>query len=89
MDLAKRMMPGLLYGERHGYGAPFTGSGSEAAASRLTREDLVRFHAQWSAPNNAMLVVVSDINLGEIMPDLEAAFGGWKPGAPAVKNIRP
>ena len=88
LDLAKRVMPGILYGDRQGYGSPFTGSGTETAVSRFTREDLVRFHAQWSVPNNATLVIVGDTSLSAMMPELEAAFGSWKPETPPVKNIR-
>jgi zinc protease len=88
MDLARRVGPRIVYGERQGYGSPFTGSGTEAALSRLTREDLVRFHAKWSVPGNAILIVVGDTTLDAIMPEVEAAFGSWKLATRPVKNIR-
>ena len=51
-------LPRLLYGEGHAYAIPFTGSGTEASVSRLTRDDVARWHATWFKPNNATLVVV-------------------------------
>ena len=57
IPMALRVFPGLLYGPRHAYGNPLTGSGTEASVSKLTREDLVKFHATWFKPNDATLIV--------------------------------
>lgn len=48
---------------------------------RMTQADLVRFHDQNYVPNNAMLAIVGDVKLKEILPKLESAFGDWKQGA--------
>jgi len=45
---------------------------------RATPADLARFHATYYRPNNAMLLIVGDTSLKEIMPKLEKAFGGWQ-----------
>ena len=87
VQIALRVFPRLLYGPEHAYGAPLTGSGFESTISKLTREDLVKFHQTWFKPNNATLVVVGDTTLAEIGPKLEALFAGWKPGAAPTKNI--
>jgi zinc protease len=58
-----RVFPGLLYGPQHAYGNPLTGSGTEASVSKLTREDLVKFHDTWFKPNHATLIVVGDTTL--------------------------
>jgi zinc protease len=85
--MALRVLPGLLYGKGHPYSRPFTGSGTEAAVSKLTREDLVKFHDTWFKPNNATLLVVGDTTLAEIKPRLEKLFAGWKPGDVPRKNV--
>lgn len=47
---------------------------------QTTTEDLARFHSTYYRPNNAMLAIVGDVKLGEILPKLERAFGDWKAG---------
>ena len=54
--LASRILPPLLYGEGHPYAIPFTGSGTEASVSSLTRDQLVRFHQTWFKPGSATSV---------------------------------
>ena len=73
-----RILPVLIYGDKHPYGQPLTGSGTEASVNAIQREDLVKFHDEWFRPNNATLVIVGDTTLEEIVPKLEAAFAGWK-----------
>ena len=85
--MALRVLPGLLYGREHAYGRGFSGSGTEASVSKLTREDLVKFYEAWVRPNNATLVVVGDTTLAEIKPKLTALFQGWKAGAAPKKSI--
>lgn len=78
--MALRVLPPLLYGPGHPYALPLTGTGTEEAVSRMTRADLVGYHATWFRPNNATLLVVGDTTLAELKPALEHAFGAWKPG---------
>jgi zinc protease len=85
--MALRVFPGLLYGPGHAYGNPLTGSGKVASVQKLTRADLVKFHAVWFRPNNATLVVVGDTTLAELTPKLEKLFAGWKRGEIPVKNV--
>ncbi|MDQ7062890.1 MAG: pitrilysin family protein [candidate division KSB1 bacterium] len=87
VQMALRVFPKLLYGENHAYGNPFTGSGTEASVSKLTRDDLKKFHRTWFKPNNATLVVVGDITLKELKGKLETYFKNWKPGDVPKKNI--
>ncbi len=87
IQLALRIFPSLLYGEGHAYGAPFTGSGTEAAVAKLTREDLAKFHQTWFRPNNATLIVVGDTTLAEVKAKLETKFASWKAGDVPKKNI--
>jgi zinc protease len=78
--MALRVVPTLLYSKGHPYAVPFTGTGTEAGVSKMTRQDLVRFHQTWFKPNNATLLVVGDTTLAEIKPKLESLFASWKPG---------
>jgi predicted Zn-dependent peptidase len=48
------------------------------AIKRTTSADLAKFHATYYRPNNAMLAIVGDVTLKEIMPKLEKAFGDWQ-----------
>jgi zinc protease len=81
------VLPPFLYGPAHAYGVPFTGSGTTLSVSKMTRNDIVRFHEQWFKPNHATLIIVGDTTLAEIQPKLEALFAAWKPGAVPEKNI--
>jgi len=88
VQMALRVLPGLLYGPGHAYGNPLTGSGTTESVEKMTREDLVKFHDRWFKPNHATLVVTGDTTLAEVTPKLEKLFAGWKPGTVPEKNIK-
>ena len=79
-SMALRVVPTLIYGQGHPYAVPFTGTGTEASVSKMTREDLAKFHDTWFKPNNATLLVVGDTTLGEITPKLEKLLASWQAG---------
>ena len=92
--VAMRVLPALMFGAGHPYGNPLSGTGTEAAISALTRDDLVGFHQRMMQPKGATLIVVGDTTLKELVPVLESSFGDWKvaaaggaPAIPAVANI--
>lgn len=85
--MAYRVMPALLYGENHPYGNPFTGSGTTASVSKMTRADLVKFHDTWFRPNNSTMIVVGDTTMDQIKPRLEKLFAGWKSGEVPKKHV--
>jgi zinc protease len=87
INMALRVFPRLLYGPDHAYGIPFTGSGTEASVASLTLDDLRAFHRTWFAPDNATLVVAGDITLGELVPKLEDALGGWSGSDAPDKSV--
>ncbi|WLA08219.1 insulinase family protein [Xanthomonas translucens] len=80
-DLALRILPPLLYGPQHPYGVPLTGSGTEAAIKSLSASDLAAFQNTWLRPDNLRILVAGDTTLGQIIPQLDAAFGDWQPPA--------
>ncbi|HEX8267690.1 MAG TPA: pitrilysin family protein [Pyrinomonadaceae bacterium] len=71
----------ILYGNNHPYGRQL--SGTENTIKALTRADLVSFYEANYRPNNAVLIVVGDVESKTLMPKLEKAFADWKPGTVA------
>jgi len=59
----------------------------EEAIKKITSADLANFHAANYVPNNAMLTIVGDVTLKDMMPKLERAFGDWKAGTPVSTTI--
>ncbi len=86
-SMAMRVLPTLLYGKGHPYDGAFAGTGTESSVSKMTREDLVKFHDTWFKPNNATLLIVGDTTLTEIKPKLESLFSTWKPGDVSPRTI--
>jgi zinc protease len=81
--IAARILPPLLYGPNHPYGASFTGTGTEASIHAIRADDLAAYRNNWLRPDNATILVVGDTTLQEIVPRLDAAFGDWaKPATP-------
>ena len=87
VGLAIRILPGLIYGQNHAYGHPLTGSGYEAMVSQLKREDLVKYHQTWFKPNHATLIIVGDVTMKEVKPEVEKVFKNWIAGDVPKKNI--
>lgn len=57
----------------HPYRLPVIGWAHEIAA--LTHEDALDFYEAWYAPNNAILVVVGDVTMDEVLPMAERTYG--------------
>ena len=87
VGIALRVLPALMYGDEHAYSMPLTGSGTEDAVGRITREALVEHHRTWFKPDNAVMIVVGDTTMAEIRPKLEKAFARWRRGSVPQKNI--
>ncbi|MDQ3043392.1 MAG: insulinase family protein, partial [Acidobacteriota bacterium] len=75
----------VLYGAEHPYGRQL--SGSETTIKSLSRNDLVSFYEASYRPNNAVLIVVGDVDGKTLMPKLEKAFSAWKPGNVAMGEL--
>ncbi len=76
--IALRTLPPLLYGTKHAYGIPFTGSGTEASIKSLTIEDLRRFHRDFIRPDNVKILIAGDTTLPAITAQLDKVFGDWQ-----------
>jgi predicted Zn-dependent peptidase len=68
-----------------------------ASIKRMSSEDLARFHATYYRPNNAIIAVVGDVTMKELLPKIQRAFGDWQkadipatniPAIPAQANAR-
>ena len=87
LQMALRALPPILFGPKHAYGQPLTGSGTEESVLKITRDDLAAFHKVWFKPNNATLIVVGDTTLDEIKPKLEQFFSPWMKADVPKKNV--
>ena len=52
--------------------------GDAASVRAVTREEILRFHADRYVPGSAAIVVAGDATAGNLLPLLERTFGGWK-----------
>ena len=53
----------------------------------MTRDDLSRFRESTYISNNAVLMVVGDVERDAIIARIEHLFGGWRPGSPPDLNF--
>jgi predicted Zn-dependent peptidase len=75
----------ILYGEEHPYGKP--AQGNEASVKALTRADVQRFYTQHYRPNNAVLLVVGDVSVDDVVARANAVFGRWQPGTIPASRV--
>src|SRR6476469_1005164 len=75
--LANEQFSRAIYGANHP--ASFIVAPNESIM-KIRSKDLTDFHAKYYRPNNAILAIVGDVTMNEIMPKLEKAFGDWQKG---------
>ncbi|HKI87012.1 MAG TPA: pitrilysin family protein, partial [Thermoanaerobaculia bacterium] len=84
-----KKMLGALY-----KGTPLAnpGLGTRPSFDKTTGAMLKKFHDQWYAPNNAVLVIVGDVNPQKALAEAKTLFGGIPakklPARPAI-NLQP
>jgi zinc protease len=74
--LANEQTARLLYGQ-HPYAII---SPSKDDIEKLDRERLVEFHKRTLVPNNAIFIVVGDVDRDTIVREIEEKFGDWEQG---------
>jgi zinc protease len=81
--LASEMVSRVMFGE-HPYAivAP-----TPESIDRTSRAEFVRFHRVNFVPNNAVFIVVGDVNYERIIQKLESLFSTWQRGADLVTNF--
>ena len=87
-SIASRQLPALIYGQGHPYAVPFTGSGTAAGVTAVTRDDLVAFHQRWIRPDNARLFAVGDTPLAALRPMRAAGFANGAPPPAVDKGVK-
>ena len=82
-QIADRVFPAVIYGNDHPYGRPSTGT--EPSVAAMTKADIVKFYQARYKPNNAIMIVVGDVDPDLIAMRVIRAFGSWKKGiVPAI-----
>lgn len=56
---------------------------------KLTSKDLAAFHSTYYRPNNAIVAVVGDVTMKELLPKLEKYFGDWQKADVPAYTIPP
>jgi zinc protease len=81
--LATEMVSRVMYGD-HPYAvvAP-----TPESIKATTRDRMVSFHRARLVPNNAVLILVGDLNSDQVLKRIEQLFGDWNPGEIAVENF--
>jgi len=84
--LTEQIMAALYL--NHPYGRPVIGWRQEI--EKLDREDALAFYKRFYAPNNAILIIAGDVEVGEVRPLVEK-FYGPVPAQPSIpaRRIRP
>ena len=82
--LATRAMRPILYGPDHPYGSVGR-LGRADIVAKLTPDALRAVRTRWLRPDIARIVVVGDITMEQLLPQLDAAFGRW----PVVRSMPP
>lgn len=81
--LAEEQMDKKIWGE-HPYGNT---SETKETISAITRDKLVEHHKQMFIPNNAVLVIVGNVDKTKITNDIAKLFGNWKKGTAQTVNF--
>jgi zinc protease len=84
--LAAEQFQRAIYGTSHP--ASLVAAPTESI-KKLTSKDLASFHSTYYRPNNAILAVVGDVTMKEILPKIEKAFGDWEKGDVPATTIPP
>ncbi|HJY26912.1 MAG TPA: pitrilysin family protein [Pyrinomonadaceae bacterium] len=84
--LAAEQFQRAIYGANHP--AALVAPPAESL-KKLTSKDLAEFHSTYYRPNNAMIAIVGDVTMKQILPKLEKAFGDWEKGTVPAQSIPP
>jgi zinc protease len=85
--VAGRELSALIF-PGHPYGRP--ASGTVESVGKLTREQVVAFHARHYRPDGATIVAVGDVTAAEIRRELLTRLSGWRaPATPLPPVPRP
>jgi len=80
----------ILYKEafrEHGYKHPTIGWMDDIL--NFTTDDCTSFYRTYYAPNNAAMVVVGDVDVGQVLRLVQENYGGLGPATIPVEDVRP
>jgi zinc protease len=80
----------LLYKEAfraHGYRHPTIGWMDDIL--NFTTDDCTSFYRTYYAPNNAVMVIVGDVDVGQVLRLVQENYGGLAPAVIPVEDVRP
>jgi zinc protease len=86
-ELARRVLPPMVYGRGHIYARPFTGSGTDRDLTAITSDDLNQYYVSHFVPPSSTLVVAGAGKATELRQQLEEAFGQWRSESAAAPPI--
>jgi zinc protease len=81
--LADEAKSKILWGD-HPYGVV---SPTKDTVSAINRDKIVNFHKQMFIPNNAVLVIVGNVDKVKITAEIKGLFGTWKKGTAPAANF--
>ncbi len=73
-SIASREFTKLLYGPDH----PYAREATVETVTRITRQDLIAYHARYLHPNTMMLAIAGDFTKRAMLRKLTRVFGDWK-----------
>jgi zinc protease len=83
--LAQEQFSRAIYGEHPaGFISPPISS-----IKKMSSKDLADFHSTYYRPNNAILSIVGDLSLKEVLPKIEKAFGDWQRAEVPATTVPP
>ena len=74
--VADNIAPGLVFSRHTGYGHPI--HGTEAALGALTCDDVTDHFRSAYGPGSAVLIVVGDVDLEDVLAKATVILGDWK-----------
>jgi zinc protease len=84
---ATESLMSLLYRDGHPYGRPT--KGSVESVERLTRDRLLRLHADRFAPGALTAVIVGDVDASRARDEVARVFGSWRKPSPPLVTLPP
>ncbi len=85
--VASRNFTNLVYGKDHPYGASIRGT--EQSVASITREMILQGYEAVYSPENAVLIVVANLEPEVVEEKLERRFGGWYRKRNGIRPIPP
>lgn len=84
-EIAERLFTQTIYGAD----SPWAREPTLAGLAKITRQDLVDFHARYFAPNNIILAVAGDMSTDAMEEHIRRWFGDWQSHPVELPEVAP